>query len=229
MKSLFNLVSVCVTILLVGCATQNQVARQEGRGSRQIYATPFDQTWRAAIDAAQDGDLEIVSADRARGYIAARRGVRAHTLGENVGVWVKEVTPTQTEVEVVSRQAGPPVMWLKNWQNEIQRAIAANLTREGYGGAPATAAIESGAASSRAVAPDRIQDSPGDPAVMRNEIDQLRRELDVLRTRQEGGNRALSAEVDETKRRILERQMERLREETKVLEGRLLELERQLN
>ena len=52
------------------------------------------------------------------------------TFGENVGMWVTRVSPTQTQVEVVSRQAGPPKFVIKNWENEIFQTIAANLTRE---------------------------------------------------------------------------------------------------
>src|SRR5439155_5642695 len=79
----------------------------------------------------QISDLRILSADRERGYIAAKRNMRPETFGENVGVWVTRVSPTQTQVEVVSRQAGPPKLWFKNWERDIFRTIAANLTREG--------------------------------------------------------------------------------------------------
>src|SRR5437867_9328624 len=117
--------------LLAGCSTQKSVANLQGRGTKQTFDAPFDAVWRATVDAAQQGDLEILNADRARGYISARRGVHVQTFGENVGVWVTSVGPSRTQVEAVSRQAGPPVMWLKNWENEILRAVAANLTREG--------------------------------------------------------------------------------------------------
>jgi hypothetical protein len=103
-------------------------------GTKETFGAPFDAVWRAAVDAAQQGDLEILNADRARGYISARRGVHVQTFGENVGVWVTSLGPSRTQVEVASRQAGPPVMWIKNWENEILRAVAANLTREGVGG-----------------------------------------------------------------------------------------------
>ncbi len=125
--------SSLVALSLLGCSSPQSVATLQGQGHRKVYSAPFDAVWRAAVDAAQQGDLEILNADRPNGYIAARRGIRMETFGENVGVWIKRVAPDQTEVAVVSRQAGPPVLWLKNWENEILRAISANLTRDpGY-------------------------------------------------------------------------------------------------
>ena len=133
MKSIM-LAILALAVLLTGCSTQKSVANAEGKGTKQAFDAPYDSVWRAAVDAAQQNDLQILNADRARGYISARRGIRVETFGENVGVWVTSLSPSRTQVEVVSRQAGPPVMWLKNWENEILRAVAANLTREGVGG-----------------------------------------------------------------------------------------------
>lgn len=124
------LFALITSTVLIGCATQKQVAQMEGRGKVEIFDAPYDSVWRAAVDAAQSGELNVVSADRAHGYIAATRGVQIETMGENVGVWVKPLSPDTTQVEVVSRQAGLPVAWFKNWENQILNGVAANLTRE---------------------------------------------------------------------------------------------------
>src|SRR5438552_1282864 len=129
---------IALTVVLLfaatGCSTQRSVSQMQGRGTTQMYDAPFDAAWRASIDAAQIGDLRILNADKSQGYISARRSLRPETFGENVGIWVRPVSPAQTEVEVVSRQAGPPKLVLKNWEKDIQRTIAANLTRESMGG-----------------------------------------------------------------------------------------------
>jgi hypothetical protein len=118
-----------VSLLVSGCATQRQVAQAKGTGARQVYSAPYERVWAAAVDAAQLGELEVQSVDKSSGYIAARRGMQLETFGENVGVWITRLGPNETEVEVKSRQAGPPRFWLKNWEDEIHNAIAANLTR----------------------------------------------------------------------------------------------------
>ncbi|MEO6036120.1 MAG: hypothetical protein ABIQ35_12765, partial [Verrucomicrobiota bacterium] len=63
-------------------------------------------------------------------YIAAKRGLQITTMGENVGVWVTRVSSEETQLEVVSRQAGLPVAWFKNWESQILNGVAANITRE---------------------------------------------------------------------------------------------------
>src|SRR5687768_11598062 len=103
MRALLSLIALVV--LASGCATSRQVSNMEGRGTKQVFRAPFDQVWRAAVDAAQMGELEIINADRSRGYIASRRGLQVETFGENIGIWVKTLSPTESEVEVVSRQA----------------------------------------------------------------------------------------------------------------------------
>ena len=132
MKTFFA--SLMAIALLTGCATQQQVANMEGRGKRAVFNAPYENVWRAAIDAAQSQDLEVRTADPRAGYISTGRGMRPETFGENVGIWVREIAPGQTQVEVVSRQAGPPALWIKSWETKILNAINANLTRDTVGG-----------------------------------------------------------------------------------------------
>jgi hypothetical protein len=132
MKNYLYLFGFLFVAFLTGCATQQRVAQMEGHGKRGVFNAPYDVVWRAAVDAAQAGELNVVTADKARGYIGAKRGVQMETMGENVGVWVTRVSPSQTQVEVVSRQAGLPVAWFKNWENQILNGVTANLTRESY-------------------------------------------------------------------------------------------------
>ena len=137
-----TLVSSGLAVLLVCGCSSTQVSHMEGRGTKAVYNAPFDATWRAAVDAAQQGDLTVLNADPSTGYISAKRGIHVESFGENVGIWVSRLAPTQTSVEVVSRQAGPPVLWVKNWEKRVQQSIAANLTREGVGAsAPSTGTI----------------------------------------------------------------------------------------
>lgn len=235
----FSVLSMVTLLALAGCATQKRVAELRGHGTRQFYAATFDQTWRAAVDAAQRGDLDVLTADRDHGYIGARRTIRPHTFGENVGIWVRQTDPASTEVEVVSRQAGPPALWLKKWENEIHRAIAANLTREAaLGTAPRDVIIERGSGSSVIVVPENretivvpekretivVPETAPTHEALRAE----QRRIEELRLKQEAGERALAREVDETKREMIQRQIDRLRDEMRLQEKRLRDLEREL-
>src|SRR4051794_24154342 len=111
MKHLFA--GLMMIALLAGCSTSQQVAQMEGQGQRKVFAATYAQAWRAAVDAAQIQGLEVRSSDPAPGYFSAGGQIQLNTFGENVGIWVKEISPGQTQVEVLSRQAGPPVLWLK--------------------------------------------------------------------------------------------------------------------
>ena len=198
-----------IAFIVCGCSTTSSVAKKEGHGTQQVYRAPFDQVWRAAVDAAQLGDLQILKANRGQGYISARRGVQAETFGENVGLWVKRMSPTETQVEVVSRQAGPPVFWLKNWEHEILRAIDANLTREAAVGAGGT-----GTPSSEIRGNSREE--------MRQDA---QRRISELRRLEQEKEDAIAAEQSAERRNQLQTDIERLRSERRVLEDYLLDLE----
>lgn len=194
-----------VAVLAAGCATERQVAQKQGHGTTRVYAAGFNQAWPAAVDAAQQNGLEVFTADRASGYLSARRSIRPHTFGENVGVWVRELSPGRTQVEVVSRQAGPPVAWLKNWENEIHRAIAANLTRgTAVGGAPRDVIIDRGDDSRTVVVPEK------------------RETVIIPETPTTTGTTV-------TERQRIQREIERTREDLRLQEQRLRDLERQLD
>ena len=128
MKTLFGLFGVALVMLFSGCSTPQAVSQMAGRGSKQVYKAGYDRVWSEAVASAQQGDLYILNADKGRGYISARRGLHPETFGENVAIWVRSLSPAQTEVEVVSRQTGPPVLVVRNWEHRILAAIAANLT-----------------------------------------------------------------------------------------------------
>lgn len=221
---MLSTISLIATISFIGCSTPKRVASLQGSGTKRVYAADFDPVWRSAVDAAQQDGLQIVDSDRASGYIDARRTVRLHTFGENLGIWIAPAGPDSTSVEVVSRQAGPPVAWVKNWENEIHRAIAANLSREvpAVGASPRETYIDPKVSAERE--PVRGNVLPGATAPLRDE--QLR--YDQLRTKREAGERALANEVDETKRAMLQREVDRLREDIRLQEQRLRDLEREL-
>ena len=122
------LISFGLVLLAGGCSTPQSVSKMEGEGTKEIYHANFDRVWGAAVAAAQTGDLYILNAHKEKGYISAKRSLQPETFGENVGIWVRVIGPTQTEVEVVSRQAGPPVLFMFNWEKRILSTIGADLT-----------------------------------------------------------------------------------------------------
>ena len=249
MKSIMALGCV-LALLAAGCSSPKSVANLEGKGTKQTFNYSYDAVWRAAVDAAQQGELQVLNADRERGYISARRGVQVETFGENVGIWVRSLGPAQTQVEVASRQAGPPVMWLKNWENEILRAMAANVTREAMGAAGTgtqvyrdttvvtpppqertTVVIPEPRPSTTVVVPEPQSGTTVVVPETRSTID-VRREtelrLEELRRQQREHEAALAREENERRREEIRVEIDRLRADLRTQEQRLSELEREV-
>ena len=249
MKSIM-LLGCVLALLAAGCSSPKTVANLEGKGTKQAFNYSYDAVWRAAVDAAQQGELQVINADRERGYISARRGVQVETFGENVGIWVRSLGPAQTQVEVASRQAGPPVMWLKNWENEILRAVAANVTREAVGAAGTgtqiyrdttvvtpppqertTVVIPEPRPSTTVVVPEPRAGTTVVVPETRSTID-VRREtelrLEELRRQQREHETALAREENERRREEIRAEIDRLRADLRTQEQRLSELEREV-
>jgi hypothetical protein len=224
MKSLV-LMGVAIGLFVTGCSSPKSVSNLEGKGTRQTFDQPYDVVWRAAVDGTQQGDLAVLNADRARGYITARRGVQPHTFGENVGVWVKSLDPSHTQVEVVSRQSGPPVAWLKNWEHEILRAIAANVTREAVGGTGTGSTLIVPQTSERTtvvVPPTRTE------VVVPSTQAETEQRLQSLREEQRLREEALRTEQSELRRQQIRAEIDRLRAELRLQQERLSELEKEV-
>jgi hypothetical protein len=118
------------TMFFTGCSSPESVSHMQGRGATEVYDAGFDRVWSAAVAAAQQGDLQILRVDKTHGFICTKRGLGPQSFGENVAIWIRKVKSNQTSVEVVSRQAGPPVLVLRNWEHRILNCISANLTTD---------------------------------------------------------------------------------------------------
>jgi hypothetical protein len=227
MKKIYVFGTALLLAAVTGCYTSRQVSTMQGHGTKQTFNASYDQVWRAAVDAAQQPGLSVISADRTSGYISTHRTIRPHTFGENVGIWVTSTSPSQTAVEVVSRQAGPPVAWLKNWENEVLRSVAANLTREvptAVGSAPP----ESYSTTGQYPAPsayERSTTSTLNQSPTSDRIAQEQRRLEQVRQEQEQRREELAREQDQERRQKLNDEIERLRGELRTIETRLSDLE----
>jgi hypothetical protein len=224
MKKLFDLTLVSVVLVLAGCASPKRVSHLEGAGTKQLYAAPMDAVWRATLDAVDQNGLRVYSADRTTGYIDARRSIRPHTLGENVGIWVRSAGLDRTDVEVVSRQAGPPVAWVKNWENEIQRSIADNLSRDPA--AVSTTVPREPYVDPRVSERERVRQSIPVPATPTARLREEQLRYNELIAKRDTAEATLLREADELRRVELQRELERLREEIRLQEERVQSAER---
>jgi hypothetical protein len=248
MKALITSVMALTVAALCGCSTTRTVSQMQGHGNKTVYNAPFDATWRATVDAAQMSDLRVIDANRDTGFIAAKRGLRPETFGENVGIWVTREGPNQSGVEVVSRQAGPPVLWLKNWEKAIQTAVAANLTREApyaVGTAAPGAGTVTGGGTSAPVAPAPVYNpAPSTtvvvpppttysvpPANVATPNTTLRQDTETqirnLQQQQQAREQELQSEQDAKRRTALQDDIDVLKSDLQKMQQRLNDLERE--
>ena len=187
MKVLSVFSAAILVALFTGCETprQTSTASLSGPGTKRVYLATFDQTWRATANSMRRSDFTVVRSDRTASYMEARRMAYSRPLDENIGIWVRSLTPTQTEVEVVDRQSGPPVLALVNREIELQSDIAANLAREvpPMGTAPRSVVVEPGGSTTTIITTDRRDVlTPERRESLQREVDRLR---DDIRTQEQ--------------------------------------------
>ena len=122
MKTLFLFLLAGMT-MVSGCATQKHVSTLRGHGTRQLFDAAYEPVWDAAWAAVQTGDYVLVSANKTTGYISARRVMGPRTFGDTIGIWIRQVSPRQSQVEVVTRRTGPPVLDFQNLERSVLKNI----------------------------------------------------------------------------------------------------------
>jgi len=126
MKAPFLIFSLACALILIcgGCSTPESVSKLEGKGNRHLFDAAYDPVWHAVLGAVEMNDLRVFDVNRETGHISARRVMGTTTFGENVSIWVRSVTPIETEVEVVSRRTGPPVLPVPSQEKTIIQNVA---------------------------------------------------------------------------------------------------------
>jgi hypothetical protein len=225
-------VGLVAIFILTGCANPNRrsIAKSEASATKRVFNAPYNTVWRAAVDAAQQGDLDVVTADRPRGYIGVRSGAASK---ENVGVWVRSLGPSGTEVEVSGR---PGMKSSRAWAGEMMDAIAFNVARgpAAVGGTGPQVYIENHVAPESTTVIPELRDSAAKSAPQNSlsnsrgleKLREVERRIADLRQRQSEREAELRPEQDENRRDEIRAEIERLREQLRIQEERLKELDR---
>ena len=127
-KILSCLLVLAGLLMSAGCSTPHSVAKMKGLGEKRAFDVGYDPVWNAVKAVAVMDDLHVLNADESTGCILARHGMDQQTFGDNVAIWIRQISPTRTEVEVISRRVGPPVPFTPNHEHAILRNIAKVLS-----------------------------------------------------------------------------------------------------
>lgn len=117
------MVVVPLLFLCAGCGTVAGAQRARGTGTRRTYEAPPDKVWNAIPAALTQLGLSVASNNRADGCILATGGVSGWSWGEKIAVFVYEISPSRTQVEVVSKRALATNVTARNWEDPVLNKI----------------------------------------------------------------------------------------------------------
>lgn len=108
-----------------GCTTLADARKAEGEGVRKVYRADIDTTWKKTIQVLSKLKLEVATENKQEGYILAQRGMGVFQMsyGENVAIFLKTKTTTETEVEVVSKKVMTTNIFAPDWADDIHKQL----------------------------------------------------------------------------------------------------------
>jgi hypothetical protein len=218
-------------VFLFGCSTPEKVAKLQGQGPAHIYPASYEKTWKAAVDSAWDLGLTVQRVYPEQGFISAKRGMTAKTFGEDVGIWLKEAGAGKTQVEVISRQKGIPMLEVKNWEDNLFQSIGERVGGLPFaqGTAPGSAATLQASGSKFPPPADvlvtKAPPTPAPPPVQHPGVKTPAAEQARLREHLKGylagRQEEFKKETDPARRKFLEYEMDYLREELSNVESKI--------
>lgn len=109
--------------MIQGCSTLADARKAEGEGVKKTYPVSYEKTWNACNTALNKLKLEIASENRDKGYILAQRGMTLGSYGENVAVFIRKKTDSETNVEVVSKKSMATNIFAPDWTEDVFKEI----------------------------------------------------------------------------------------------------------
>lgn len=125
MKKILILLSI---LSLTSCVSLEKVANSRGQGQSKTYDQPYDLVWDSAVRVINNSELELVSKDKSRNLILAKRSMLPITTGERVAIYIEKTeSPNRTKVEVISKKAIMTDMFAKDWTGYLLENLDAKL------------------------------------------------------------------------------------------------------
>ena len=118
---------MALTSATVGCATISTVRQAQGTGTEKVYSVPLSDLSSKARKALGVLGLQIVetetSEDGKQVSILAEKGLSEFSYGERVAIFLTEVGPQQTQVEVVSKKVLATNVFARTWTADIFKTL----------------------------------------------------------------------------------------------------------
>ena len=118
---------ICITLgLVTGCASP---AIKDATGN--IFQQPIKQVHQASVDAlvVTGFDIKKQEPKYIEGFRPHKIGLIVGSGGETVGVWLEELGPNKTSVNVDTAKSALGILGQKNWNTEIMSEITRSLIK----------------------------------------------------------------------------------------------------
>ncbi|HTL25303.1 MAG TPA: hypothetical protein VL280_01765 [Burkholderiales bacterium] len=89
-------------LMLVGCASTDQLRSAQGRGEKKTYGVSFERAWNLIPYAVSDTGGKVKDRNFQTGYVMAEYGVTWTSLGERVALFCQRKGANEVEIEIVS-------------------------------------------------------------------------------------------------------------------------------
>ena len=94
--------AVIAILMLVGCASTDQLRSAQGRGEKKTYGVSFERAWNLIPYAVSDTGGKVKDRNFQTGYVMAEYGVTWTSLGERVALFCQRKGANEVEIEIVS-------------------------------------------------------------------------------------------------------------------------------
>lgn len=89
-------------LMLVGCASTDQLRSAQGRGEKKTYGVSYERAWNLIPYAVSDTGGKVKDRNFQTGYVMAEYGVTWTSLGERVALFCQRKGANEVEIEIVS-------------------------------------------------------------------------------------------------------------------------------
>jgi len=107
-KISLSLAVIAMLAWVAGCATMSDVliAKDEGKGTTQVYPVSADQAWEIAITVFRWEGADAIEQHRSEGYMltSSHADGITPTAGAFMGAWIESIDQGTTKVTVVTKR-----------------------------------------------------------------------------------------------------------------------------
>ncbi len=135
MKKTKFIAVILLTFFLPACTTAESLLTERGKGGKVfVCQAGYDRAYQATLSVMRTRHLKVIRKDKKQGYILASDTIRFLNGGGRVAVYLYELEPSKTQIEIQSKPyffiPTPTIYWAakrraSSLEKDIRAALAA--------------------------------------------------------------------------------------------------------